>query len=430
MKIFGIGLSKTGTSSLAQALSQLGLKTRDYPGLTRYSRGDLSSIDSSLLDEFDALTDTPIPSFYRELDSRYPDAKFILTLRERQGWLNSCKKQFTQKLADKQNEAHNQLFMDLYDCTVFDEAKFSAGYDRFVQGVLEHFRDRPEKLLSLNITDGDGWEQLCPFLGRSIPDIPFPKANVTRIRWTKMEDLVAIAREAGHGLARHHSLLLGGDAPPRPTPGIKGFTDWVASGLLSLRGGRAYALDQGPRGAHEILVQRLARLNPDIPIISRLGPIPSHQERAKWNHFWLIDPLDGEKDFATTRGGFTVNLALIEDGKPLYGVVHIPSSDITLYATAGKPAFMARQAEPPMQLDEASSVGLPRAAASRALDICMRSLGTAHQAEEPLVDTKEWHTAAAQVVAGAFGRRLRPCSEEADLRYNKPDLAQDCITLS
>lgn len=80
-KIFGIGLSKTGTTSLAHALEILGYRTKDYPGLSRYRAGDLSSVDLAVVDAYDALTDTPIPSFYRELDQRYPGAKFILTVR-------------------------------------------------------------------------------------------------------------------------------------------------------------------------------------------------------------------------------------------------------------------------------------------------------------------------------------------------------------
>src|SRR4030095_6669082 len=113
-KIFGIGLSKTGTTSLANALQILGYKTRDNIGVTNYVAGDLSSIDLDLVGAFDALTDTPIPSFYRELDKRFPGSKFILTVRARDEWLTSCKKQFTQRFADVQTEAHKHLFVDLY----------------------------------------------------------------------------------------------------------------------------------------------------------------------------------------------------------------------------------------------------------------------------------------------------------------------------
>lgn len=325
----------------------------------------------------------------------------------------------------KQNEAHNRLFMDLYDCTVFDEEKLSAGYDRFVQGVMDHFRDRPGKLLTLNVAGGHGWERLCPFLDRPIPDVPFPKANVTRIRWTKVDDLVAIAREAGQELARVHTLLSDGRAPHSRASGLNSFADRLARGYLRLRGGRTRALAQASRAAHACLVQRLTRLNPDIPVISRLAPVPPHLERGKWNHFWLVDPLDGEAGFAVPEGGFTVNIALIEDGKPLYGVVHAPDADLTYYATAGKQAYLTRGGGTPQELlGDAPPAGPPTDPPSRALRLCLMTRG------QSLADTQEWHTAAAQVVASAFGRRLRACGEEGDLRYNKPSLAQDCVTLS
>ena len=66
-KVFGIGLSKTGTSSLAKALDILGYKTLDNPGIERYLAGNIDSLDKELLDTYEAFTDTPIPSFYREL---------------------------------------------------------------------------------------------------------------------------------------------------------------------------------------------------------------------------------------------------------------------------------------------------------------------------------------------------------------------------
>ena len=120
-KIFGIGLSKTGTTSLAQALEALGYRTKDNLGVVTYASGDLSSIDLDVVDAHDALTDTPIPSFYRELDAAYPGSKFILTVRDSNGWLMSCKKQFTQPHAERQNEAHRRLFKDLYGTDFFEE---------------------------------------------------------------------------------------------------------------------------------------------------------------------------------------------------------------------------------------------------------------------------------------------------------------------
>ena len=432
MKIFGIGLSKTGTTSLAQALTILGYRTKDYPGLSHYAPGDLSSINAGLLDEFDALTDTPIPSFYRELDVTYPDAKFILTVRDAEGWLKSCKKQFTEKLAEKQNEAHNRLFMDLYSCTVFDEEKFLAGYNQFVQAVRDHFKDRPGKLLTMDVVAGDGWEKLCPFLDKPVPEAPFPKANVTRIRWMKIDDLVDTAKAAGDALVRTHRLMLANDAHRNeggswPKSLIKRF----GKAYLQLRGGRDYAMARAATAANAILVQRLSKLNPDIPIVSRLSDIPAHQERGKWNHFWLIDPLDGTDGFANPAGGFSVNIALVEDQKPIYGVVHAPSSNTTYYAVAGKGGFKIGRDEQVTSLDDmrtAPSDVLDAMPASKAMRICLLAEGVPG-IESKIGHAMEWHSAAAQVIAQACGKQVLECDREIDLRYNKADFEHHCITV-
>lgn len=142
-KVFGIGLSKTGTTSLARALEVLGYRTRDYLGVTRYTAGDLSSINLKEIDANDAFTDTPIPSFYKQLDKHYPNSKFILTTRDMEGWLRSCKKQFTERIVARESDATAQVHKDLYGCHAFDPEKYASGYTRYVEGVLDYFKDRP-----------------------------------------------------------------------------------------------------------------------------------------------------------------------------------------------------------------------------------------------------------------------------------------------
>lgn len=439
MKIFGIGLSKTGTTSLAHALELLGYKTRDYPGLARYAPGDLASIDAGLLDAHDALTDTPIPSFYRELDAKYPDAKFILTIRDAEGWLKSCKKQFTQKLADKQNDAHNQLFMDLYGCTVFDEQKFRAGYDRFIHGVQDYFKGRPDKLLIMNVVAGDGWETLCPFLNKPIPDFPFPKANVTQIRWMSADDLVDIAREAGQEILRVHNILSAhtgsqdGHARAWPT----GFSVRLARTILNLRGGRPAALARASQAAQDVLIRRLHKLNPGIPVISHLAHAVPYTERSKWNHFWLIHPLDGEDGFASQAGEFSVNIALIEDQKPISGVVYAPISGTLYYAMIGKGAFKVKPGGQPVRLNapDAGDGGSAQAAektpatASKALTMCRLAEGVPG-IDQSLSHCMEWQSAAAHAVARAAGKHIRPCNSSDELTYNKMDWSSECVMVS
>ena len=424
MKIFGIGLSKTGTSSLAHALEILGYRTKDYPGIQHYVPGDLSSIDPSVLEHYDALTDTPIPSFYRKLDQAYPGAKFILTVRDMDGWLLSCKKQFTENHARAMNEAHQKLFLDLYDCTAFDEAKFRAGYERFVQGALDYFKHRPQDLLVLNVTGGEGWEKLCPFLDRSIPDQPFPKANVTRIRWMDIDVLAKLAREAGERTLRHHRALRPGTECP----------DWLARLTLlpqrllgTLPGGRTRARQAAIRAAERLLTRGLARMNPDIPIVTRTAPDIPHEVRKAWNHFWLVDPMDGEEAFGGAGGEFTINLALIEDRRPVAGVVYAPLSGTAYYAMVGKGVYRAKDGRPAERLDGramASGGTEPTASstASTALVLC-RHMESQSGSSIEIAHSMEWHTAAPHAVARYLGRRLQAADGKQELLYNKPDWA-------
>ncbi|TAF73257.1 MAG: 3'(2'),5'-bisphosphate nucleotidase CysQ, partial [Bacteroidetes bacterium] len=80
------------------------------------------------------------------------------------------------------------------------------------------------------------------------------------------------------------------------------------------------------RLANEIICESLAKLYPAIPIISEEIQLPDYEQRKNWNLFWLVDPLDGTKEFVKRNGQFTVNIALIENGVPVLGVIQVPVS--------------------------------------------------------------------------------------------------------
>ena len=86
--------------------------------------------------------------------------------------------------------------------------------------------------------------------------------------------------------------------------------------------------------AHQIIKQGLASIAPDIPQLSEEDP-PEWEVRRHWDRYWLIDPLDGTKEFISKNGEFTVNIALIEKGIPVLGVVYAPVQNV-LYAAANK----------------------------------------------------------------------------------------------
>ncbi|MEL6942638.1 MAG: sulfotransferase family protein, partial [Bacteroidota bacterium] len=176
-KIFGIGLSKTGTTSLARALRILGYSTKDFPSL-RYIPGAAFYIKPHQLEAYQAFTDVSIIPFYKKLDQQFPNSKFIYTIRDRESWLTSC-----EKYPRFQRPIYNlplkviKLRKSLYGTVKFNEQKFNAAYERHHQDVLDYFAERPNDLLILNICGGEQWEPLCSFLDVALPSEIFPFAN-------------------------------------------------------------------------------------------------------------------------------------------------------------------------------------------------------------------------------------------------------------
>jgi 3'(2'), 5'-bisphosphate nucleotidase len=83
-------------------------------------------------------------------------------------------------------------------------------------------------------------------------------------------------------------------------------------------------LTQADLASHRTIESGLARLTPDIPLFSEESDLPPFEVRRQWERYWLVDPLDGTKEFVNRNGEFTVNIALIEDGKPVLGIVGVP----------------------------------------------------------------------------------------------------------
>jgi len=91
--------------------------------------------------------------------------------------------------------------------------------------------------------------------------------------------------------------------------------------------------------AHEIIQKGLAEIQPKLPFLSEESTAISYDERASWKRYWLVDPLDGTREFVKRNGEFTVNIALIDDHKPILGVIYVPVTKITYVAIKGKGAF-------------------------------------------------------------------------------------------
>src|SRR5699024_9550337 len=91
--------------------------------------------------------------------------------------------------------------------------------------------------------------------------------------------------------------------------------------------------------AHHIIIDALKELDPDTPVISEESGVPDYKDRSHWNKFWIVDPLDGTKEFIKKNDEFTVNIALVENGDPILGVVYVPVKDTIFYAQKGQGSF-------------------------------------------------------------------------------------------
>ncbi len=183
-KIFGIGMSRTGTRSLTAALQVLGFDTVHYP-IDEDTFGELAhgQYDLTILKNHDGLTDITTVPYYQQFDRAYPHSKFILTVRDRESWLRSCQTHWFNRPALKAGVDYEQqvhfnmrqlLRAAVYGCYNFVPERFSWAYDQHVRNVLEYFKDRPDDLLVLDICGGEGFEKLAPFLDRPVPTEPVP----------------------------------------------------------------------------------------------------------------------------------------------------------------------------------------------------------------------------------------------------------------
>ncbi|MBM3517932.1 MAG: 3'(2'),5'-bisphosphate nucleotidase CysQ [Alphaproteobacteria bacterium] len=195
--------------------------------------------------------------------------------------------------------------------------------------------------------------------------------------------------------------------------------------------------------AEKMILAALARLTPSIPVIAEEAVAAGHVPDISGGRFWLVDPLDGTREFISRNGEFTVNIALIEDGRPALGAVHIPAKATSYYA-AGPGAVWRQRAG---HGAEAISVRAPAAdglvvvasrshrdaktdewltsvrvksfaAAGSSLKFCLVAAGEA-DVYPRLGRTMEWDTAAGQAVLEAAGGSVTTI-EGVPLRYGKP----------
>lgn len=211
-------------------------------------------------------------------------------------------------------------------------------------------------------------------------------------------------------------------------------------------------LTEADQAANAIILDQLLASYPDIPYISEEVKQQSYEERKDWEYCWLIDPLDGTKEFIKKNGEFTVNIALIHRGVPVLGVVHVPVQNKTYYASKGAGAFVIENNSVPQLIENRSHysdleqivVVASRSHLSQevvdfvddlkakgkeveflssgsSLKFCLVAEGKAHVYPR-LAPTMEWDTAAAHAICLEAGKDVLVYDTRQAMQYNREDL--------
>jgi hypothetical protein len=172
IKIFGIGFYKTGTSSLAEALTILGYRVTGEFGIHDPNiENNVYDKVLQIIEKYDAFQDNPWPIIYKFLDEKYPESKFILTIRDTDKWLKSVVKHFGNE------KTYMRRWIYGVGNPLGNEDIFKSRFEKHNNQVLVYFKHRNNDLLVLDFSKGAGWRELCSFLECEVPEVPFPHKN-------------------------------------------------------------------------------------------------------------------------------------------------------------------------------------------------------------------------------------------------------------
>lgn len=204
-------------------------------------------------------------------------------------------------------------------------------------------------------------------------------------------------------------------------------------------------LTEADLAANQVIIDKLSKIEPRYPILTEESCGISFDERHEWSTYWLVDPLDGTREFIKHSGEFSVNIALIDNGSPILGVVHAPVLDVTYWACRGFGAWKQHADEDPVSINvrtvSESCVTVARSSApltggplhrflnrlgqykivsmGSALKSCLVAEGSADLYAK-LGPTCEWDTGAAQCIVEEAGGHVTD-TDMNDLRYNTKD---------
>lgn len=184
MKIFGIGIIKTGTTTLGTCLKQLGFNhvscSQNLLEEVKLKK-DFTKV-FSVVEKHESFEDLPWLLIYKELDKQFPNSKFILTTRKnKEIWLNSYEKH-----CYRLRNPYKRLLAYGYPSTKGYEKEHLEIYENHIKNVKDYFKDKPNKLLEVCWEQGDGWKEVCKFLHKPVPESKFPWKNKAPIHFPSL----------------------------------------------------------------------------------------------------------------------------------------------------------------------------------------------------------------------------------------------------
>lgn len=203
--------------------------------------------------------------------------------------------------------------------------------------------------------------------------------------------------------------------------------------------------------SNNIIIEGLKKHFPDIPVIAEESKNEPYETRKNWNSFWLVDPLDGTKEFINRNGEFTINIALIINNEPVLGLIFAPVPNLLYYAVKGQGCFKIENAEEPVKitsrkLDYNNKVIITgsRSHSTPELEEYVKQMKQKYKGIEFLPagsalkfgriaegsadiyprfgKSMEWDIAAGHIIAKESGKQLFIHNTKDELRYNKEDL--------
>ena len=245
-----------------------------------------------------------------------------------------------------------------------------------------------------------------------------------------IQDIVAIAKDAGVAIMQTYSQYFKIEYKNDKSP-----------------------LTEADKKSNKIIIKALTKLPTNLPIISEEGASVDFNKRRNWKYFWLIDPLDGTKEFIKKNNEFTVNIALIHNKTPVLGVVYAPALNVTYWAKQGCGAFKEGEKLPlptnktrttykiiasrsHMSQDTENFINAIKTDRKKqllsmgsSLKICLVAEGAA-DIYPRLAPTMEWDSAAAHAIIIESGKKIIQFHNNRPLIYNKENLLNPWFIVS